>query len=104
MKPIVRAFGIAIAAVLFLSLSPRISGAAPVCGDPAKVMQRLESKFNEIPVAEGVTPNGQRIIVLMSPGDRTFTILLQIPGGPVCLVASGSGWQEIVREFTGPAA
>ncbi|WP_417733133.1 hypothetical protein [Rosistilla oblonga] len=104
MRGLKLAYGIAIAAVFFLLLSPRTSEAAPACGDPAKVMQGLESKYHEVPVAEGVTPNGQRIVVLVSPVGQTFTILLQIPNGPACLVTSGEAWQELEIKFKGPGA
>ncbi|MEQ9347750.1 MAG: hypothetical protein RIG26_15020 [Thalassospira sp.] len=103
MKTITRAFGIAVAAVLFLLPSLPIS-ASPVCGDRAKVIASLAEKYSEQPVAVGVTSNGGVIEVLKAPDGETWTILFTYPTGPTCLVASGESWQDLEQKIKGPAA
>lgn len=98
-------YGIALAAILFLLLSPLISAhASPVCGDRAKVIDSLSAKYAEEPVAVGVTRNGGVIEVLKAPDGATWTILFTYPGGPSCLVASGEAWEDLEEKLKGPAA
>lgn len=103
MKSISRTYGIALAAVLFLLLSPA-TFASPVCGDRAKVIASLAAKYSEEPVAVGVTSNGGVIEVLKAPDGQTWTILFTYPMGPSCLVASGESWQDLEQKIKGPAA
>lgn len=100
-----RAYGIALAAILFLLLLPLISAqASPVCGDRQKVIDSLSAKYSEQPVAIGVTANGGVIEVLKAPDGETWTILFTYPSGPSCLVASGEAWQELDAKLKGPGA
>ncbi|WP_417624971.1 hypothetical protein [Paremcibacter congregatus] len=98
-----RTYWIALAAVFFLSLSP-VTSASPVCGDRAKVIDSLNAKYAEEPVAVGVTANGGVIEVLKSPHGESWTILFTYPTGPTCLVASGEAWQELEAKISGPGA
>ncbi|MFV1850108.1 MAG: hypothetical protein ACMZ66_05310 [Thalassospira sp.] len=106
MKKVVRCFGIAVTAVLFLLLLPLMpeAQASPVCGDRSKVLDSLSKKYSEEPVAVGVTSNGGVIEVLKAPDGQTWTILFTYPNGPSCLVASGEAWQELEAKIKGPAA
>lgn len=87
--------------VIGLSLVSTAS-AAPVCGDRAKVIESLNAKYAEEPVAVGVTSNGGVIEVLKAPDGETWTILFTYPSGPSCLVASGDAWQDIEPVLHGP--
>ena len=106
MKTIIRWYGIAIAAVLFLLPWPLTSWAeaSPVCGDRDKVIESLANKYSEEPVAMGVTANGGVIEVLVASDGMTWTILFTYPSGPSCLVASGEAWQYLEEKIKGPAA
>jgi len=96
-------YGIALAAILFLLLSPLISAhASPVCGDRSNVIDSLSAKYAEEPVAVGVTRNGGVIEVLKAPDGATWTILFSYPSGPSCVVASGEAWQELEEKLKGP--
>lgn len=96
-------FGIAIAAVFFLSISPPIS-ASPVCGDRIKVIDSLREKYSEEPVAIGVAFNGGVVEVLSSPDGETWTIMLTYPSGPSCIVATGETWQNLEVKIKKPGA
>ena len=78
--------------------------APPVCGDRAKVIDRLSAKYSEEPVAIGITANGGVIEVLKAPDGATWTILFTYPSGPCCLVASGEAWQDLEARLKGPQA
>lgn len=98
-----KVFGIAIAAVFFLSLSPPIY-ASPLCGDRSKLVDSLSKKYAEEPVAVGVTSNGGVIEILKSPHGESWTILFTYPSGPSCLVATGEAWQDLEEKLKGPGA
>lgn len=106
MKTIVRWYGIAYAAVLFLLPWPLISEAeaSPACGDREKVIASLAAKYSEEPAAYGIAPNGGVVEVLVAPDGSTWTILFTYPSGPTCLVASGENWQDLEQKIKGPAA
>lgn len=80
------------------------ASASPVCGDRSKVIDSLNAKYSEEPVAVGVTSNGGVIEVLKAPDGQTWTILFTYPSGPSCLVASGEAWQDLEEKLKGPAA
>lgn len=67
------------------------AGQAP-CGDRDGFVAGLERQFGEHRSIEAVTSAGALMEVFVS-GSGSWTILVTLPGGPSCLVASGTGWQ-----------
>lgn len=61
-------------------------------------MALLANKYQEPPIAVGVTNAGGLVEVLTSKYGRTWTILVTSPHGMTCLVAAGEGWTEITPE------
>ncbi len=73
------------------------------CAPRASVLGQLAAKYNEAPIAIGVTSQGGLVEVLTTPDGRTWTIIVSSPDGMSCLVASGEGWRNL-RRATGPRA
>lgn len=69
--------------------------AQPVCGSRDGFVAGLERQFGEHRSIEAVTSAGALMEVFVS-GSGSWTILVTLPGGPSCLVASGEGWQPVV--------
>ncbi|GHD54033.1 hypothetical protein GCM10017083_31100 [Thalassobaculum fulvum] len=72
--------------------------AAPVhaqmaCAAREAVVSALATRFGETVSATGVDRNGNLLEVFSSAGG-SWTIVLTIPGGPTCLLASGDGWWQ----------
>ena len=68
---------------------------AQQCDQRAKVIGHLAQKYQEAPVAIGVTTSGGMVEVLTSGDGGTWTIILSSPNGTSCLVAAGEGWRAL---------
>ena len=66
--------------------------AQPVCGARDGFVAGLEQQFGESRRIEAVTSAGALTEIFVS-ASGSWTVLVTIPGGPACLVASGVGWQ-----------
>lgn len=95
----------ALAAAAFLSAPETTAraqtpGQAQQCDQRAKVIGHLAQKYQEAPVAIGVTTSGGIVEVLTSGDGSTWTIILSNPNGTSCLVAAGEGWRALPFDKT----
>ena len=67
----------------------------------AGLLKQLSKRFNEQPVALGLTNSGSLIEVLTSDDGSTWTMMISRPNGPSCLIAAGEGWEEMKRAAKG---
>lgn len=68
------------------------AAAAPACGERAALLRNLADSYQETRSAIGLASNGALFELLSSPDGATWTAVVTLPGGPACLIASGSGW------------
>lgn len=66
---------------------------SPMCGARAGVVQGLENRYSEKPIAAGLDHNGALVEVLTAPDGATWTILVSMPNGMSCVVSTGESWQ-----------
>ncbi len=90
----------ALAAAAILSLPETTARAqtqppAQQCDQRARVVGHLAQKYNETPVAIGITASGGMVEVLTTGDGGTWTIILSNPNGTSCLVAAGEGWRAL---------
>lgn len=78
--------------------------AQPQCAPRSEVLQTLQRKYSEAPVALGVTHNGGLVEVLSTNGGATWSIIVTTPQGMSCLVAAGEGWRAMERVAADPEA
>lgn len=64
-----------------------------VCNTRDAVLERLATKYQEFPVAGGVTNSGGLVEVFTTPDGRTWSIIVTLPNGMSCLIAAGEGWR-----------
>ncbi len=99
-----RLAGIALLAALLLPLASSPAWSQPAfCGERAAVLAHLEQRFHEQRTAFGVTADGRLLEVFAGP-TGSWTILITAPGGPSCMVRSGSDWREIDTRGEEPLA
>jgi hypothetical protein len=67
--------------------------AAGNCGKRANLLQHLKNKFGENPVAIGVTDNGGVVEILASENGSTWTLIVTMPYGESCMIATGKYWE-----------
>ncbi len=89
----------AFVAALFMLTSPAL--AQQQCTERDKVLKRLASKYQEVPVAMGISTAGGLVEVLTSEKTGTWTIIVTNPQGISCLVASGEGWRGMEAKQQG---
>ncbi len=68
---------------------------AQLCDQRAKVLGHLAQKYQEAPIAVGVTSSGGIVEVLTTGDGQTWTIIVSDPNGTSCLIAAGEGWRTL---------
>ena len=71
------------------------------CGDGGRLIAHLEKEWGEDPEILALDAAGRMVRILVNPETGTWSMLVTGPGGPTCLAASGSAWQQL-REPTEP--
>ncbi len=69
--------------------------AQPQCNERDNVLELLAKKYQETPIAAGVTNTGGLVEVLTDSKGGTWTIIVTTPQGMSCLVAAGEGWRNM---------
>ncbi len=65
------------------------------CNQRDDVLGHLAQKYQELPVAVGVTNRGGLVEVLSTGDGKTWTIIISSPDGQACMVAAGEGWRAL---------
>ena len=102
-RRIATAVRIALLALLLLLAYVSYAQAQPQCDQRDNVLETLQSKYREKPVALGVTHNGGLVEVLTTFNGNTWSIIVTTPQGMSCLVAAGEGWKTLVGALDDPA-
>ncbi len=77
---------------------------APEMGvDRADVVEQLDSKHSETPIARGLGSNGTVYEVFSTPDGATWTIIMTLPNGKSYMLGSGEYWVNVpVAKIKGP--
>lgn len=89
-----------IAAALGAPLAAQAQGQN--CGDRDRVVERLTATYGESRQSIGMAPQGRLVEVFASLETGTWTIMVTMPNGITCLIASGQSF-EAVDEPVAPA-
>jgi hypothetical protein len=68
------------------------------CNQRDDVLGHLATKYQELPVAIGVTNRGGLVEVLSTDDGETWTIIISSPDGQACMVAAGEGWRRLAPD------
>ena len=89
-------FTIALIGSIALSALTLTSAAAqaitPYCGDHTEITSRLGKTYGESRAGLGLLEDG-RMVEIFTSQQGTWTLLITVPSGVTCLVASGEAWQ-----------
>ncbi len=72
------------------------------CAERAMIVERLQSKFGETRQSMGLGRNNAIVEVFASQSTGTWTILVTLPNGMSCLVASGESWEQLAEHVVAP--
>ena len=78
--------------------------AATQCGPRADVLAMLAKKFEERPVAIGLSGNGRLLEILARDDGRTWTVVSTSPEGLTCVLDAGEEWHFRQLAAIGPEA
>ncbi len=76
-----------------LAAFPAMAQEAP-CVKRSLFLNHLSSNYQEAPIAMGLTSSGTVLEVVVSKSG-TWTIIVTLPNGVTCGVASGESWEKL---------
>ncbi len=82
-----------IALSAFTTSSATAQASDAFCGDHTEVTSRLGKTFGESRAGLGLLDDG-RMVEIFTSRQGTWSLLVTVPGGVTCLVASGEAWQS----------
>ena len=80
------------------------ASAQSVCASHAEVLKQLGSAYSEAQVAIGLASNGGVVEVFSTDDGSSWTIVMTMPTGRSCVVASGEAWEQTTKVALGPTA
>jgi hypothetical protein len=84
-----------VAAGFALGLSTKWAFAAPPCGPRALVVAQLADQYGESRRGMGLAGDGNGVVEVYVADTRTWTVVVTLPDGRACLLASGIGWEDL---------
>lgn len=86
------------AAAIYLATTTQVAAQAQRnCGPRATVIERLASSYGETRQSVGIGSNNAMVEVFSSDETGSWTILVTMPTGLSCLVASGQSFEEVAE-------
>lgn len=67
------------------------------CGPRDAVVERLAERYGETRQSVGIGSNNSMVEVFASDTTGSWTILVTLPGGLSCLVASGESFEQVAE-------
>lgn len=77
-------------------------GQAAQCADHSQIIVRLAERYGETRQGVGLGQNNSIVEIYASRDTGTWTILVTMPDGIACLVASGEAWDVLAEELPKP--
>ncbi len=90
-------------ATALATLAVSTASAQTMCNKRSEFLSALEKGYSEAPVALGLVSNGS-VLEVLSSEKGTWTIIVTMPDGNSCVVASGEAWQDVKKLALGPGA
>ena len=95
MKNLLFALSLGFGGVIWATQHAHAEGAQ--CADRAMVVDRLQDKYGESRQSIGLGQNNAVVEVFASAETGTWTIIVTLPSGMSCLVASGESWEQLAE-------
>ena len=87
-------------AAFFMAGSPALADV--VCNPRSAFVENLKEKYDEQPLAFGLTNDGRVIEIFAMSDGKTWTMLITDARGISCVVTSGENWQNAVPKLLKP--
>ncbi len=67
------------------------------CGQRDQVVKMLQTRHDEAPVSMGLAINGTVVEVFSTDDGASWTLVMTMPDGRTCLMASGESWMSLTQ-------
>lgn len=84
-----------------IAVAPAAAEESMACGKRDEMLGHLAGKYQEEPVAMGLSTNGSVVEVLASNAGNSFTIIYTTADGLTCMMAAGSNWETVKQQLAG---
>ena len=91
----------AVAAVVAMVGTTGPAAAQGLCMPREKIVEMLDTRYDEAPIALGLASGGRLVEVFSSADGSTWTLLLTAPDGTSCMMAEGQGWSALPGPVVG---
>ncbi len=90
-------FRIAVTLLAYIAIASITPASAQqmMCAERADLLGGLSTKYSEVPVAMGIANNGGVLEILAARAAGNWTIILTMPDGLSCVLASGENWESL---------
>lgn len=68
------------------------------CAGLSVMLEKLATKFQEVPLFYGRGADGADIIITADPSGKSWTALVGDASGNVCIAAVGPNWRSIIAD------
>ena len=93
--------------VAFLTLTafaaPAMAQQQMACGERSALVGQLQEKYKESAQGIGMTGNGA-VVELLTSEAGSWSMVLTMPNGKSCLIATGDGWEQAPVKVAGKDA
>lgn len=73
------------------------------CAERSALVGELKEKYKEASQGVGMTGNGA-VMELMTSEAGSWSLVVTMPNGKSCLIATGSGWEQVPVKVAGKDA
>lgn len=73
------------------------------CDKRSNVLAHLKSKYQENPIAIGLSNTGGVVELITADDGKTWTLIISTPNGMACLIAAGESWESITVRLGKPS-
>ncbi len=90
-----------LAASAFFTAAAAPAWAQHVCADRDTLTDSLADEYAERQTARGMSDSGNVIEVLSDKDGKTWTIIMTMPDGVSCIIATGQDWEDVPEQLAG---
>lgn len=69
------------------------------CGDRDKLIAALKQKYDEQPVAVGISTDNTEAFEVFASKKGTWSLVMTTSTGKTCIMAAGHSWTELARKL-----
>lgn len=89
------------AACAFVAASAAPAWAQHVCAERDVLLDSLAEEYQEQRTARGMSDTGNVVEVLAEENGKTWTIIMTMPDGVSCIIATGEAWEDMPEQLAG---